>query len=63
MAPMAGVPRLLQQIANKLGRDYGASIEPETCITVTDGATEGLFEDTGSLFEVTAGVPEDTDHR
>ncbi|MEO8185477.1 MAG: methionine aminotransferase, partial [Deltaproteobacteria bacterium] len=43
-APMAGVPRLLQQIANKLGRDYGASIEPETCITVTDGATEGLFD-------------------
>jgi methionine transaminase len=43
-APMAGVPRLLQQIANKLERDYGARIEPETCITVTDGATEGLFD-------------------
>lgn len=43
-APMAGVPRLLQQIAKKLGRDYGAKIEPESCITVTDGATEGLFD-------------------
>ena len=43
-APMAGVPRLQQQIAKKLARDYGASIEPETCITVTDGATEGLFD-------------------
>jgi len=43
-APMAGVPRLQQQIGKKLARDYGASIEPETCITVTDGATEGLFD-------------------
>jgi len=43
-APMPGVPRLLQQIAKKLGRDYGAKIEAESCITVTDGATEGLFD-------------------
>jgi methionine transaminase len=43
-APMAGVPRLLQQIGQKLARDYGASIDPETCITVTSGATEGLFD-------------------
>jgi methionine aminotransferase len=43
-APMPGVPRLLQQIAKKLGRDHGAKIEPESCITVTDGATEGLFD-------------------
>jgi methionine aminotransferase len=43
-APMAGVPRLQQQIAKKLGRDYGATIDPESCITVTDGATEGLFD-------------------
>src|SRR5262245_56296526 len=43
-APMAGVPRLQQQIARKLGRDYGATIDPESCITVTDGATEGLFD-------------------
>ncbi|HEU4577966.1 MAG TPA: methionine aminotransferase [Polyangiaceae bacterium] len=43
-APMAGVPRLLQQIARKLARDYGAKIDAESCITVTDGATEGLFD-------------------
>ncbi|HVZ34611.1 MAG TPA: methionine aminotransferase [Polyangiaceae bacterium] len=43
-AAMAGVPRLRQQIAKKLARDYGASLDPETCITVTDGATEGLFD-------------------
>jgi methionine aminotransferase len=43
-APMSGVPRLKQQIASKLGRDYGALIDVESCITVTDGATEGLFD-------------------
>jgi methionine aminotransferase len=43
-AAMAGVPRLRQQIAKKLARDYGASLDPETYITVTDGATEGLFD-------------------
>lgn len=43
-APMAGVPRLKQQIAAKLSRDYGASIDAEQCLTVTDGATEGLFD-------------------
>jgi methionine aminotransferase len=31
-APMPGVPRLLQQIAKQLGRDYGAQIDPESCI-------------------------------
>jgi methionine aminotransferase len=43
-APMAGVPRLKEQIARKLTRDYGAPLDPETQITVTDGATEGLFD-------------------
>lgn len=43
-APMAGVLRLREQIANKLTRDYGAPLDPETQITVTDGATEGLFD-------------------
>jgi methionine transaminase len=43
-APMSGVPRLKQQIASKLGRDYGALIDADDCITVTDGATEGLFD-------------------
>lgn len=43
-APMAGVPRLKAQIASKLERDYGCRLDPETCITVTDGATEGIFD-------------------
>lgn len=43
-APMSGVPRLKEQIAAKLARDYGCELNPETCITVTDGATEGLFD-------------------
>src|SRR5690606_26363129 len=43
-APMAGVPRLKEQIANKLARDYGCALDPEASITVTDGATEGLFD-------------------
>lgn len=43
-APMAGVPRLKAQIAEKLARDYGCNLDPETSITVTDGATEGIFD-------------------
>lgn len=43
-APMAGVPRLKAQIASKLERDYGCRLDPETSITVTDGATEGIFD-------------------
>ncbi len=43
-APMSGVPRLKEQIARKLTRDYGCPIDPESSITVTDGATEGLFD-------------------
>lgn len=43
-APMAGVPRLREQIAAKLGRDYGYTPDPESSITVTDGATEGIFD-------------------
>jgi methionine aminotransferase len=43
-APMAGVPRLKEQIARKLARDYGCSLDAEASLTVTDGATEGLFD-------------------
>ena len=43
-APMAGVPRLREQIAKKLARDYGCVLDPESAITVTDGATEALFD-------------------
>lgn len=43
-APMAGVPRLKEQIATKLARDYGCALDPDSSITITDGATEGLFD-------------------
>src|SRR5687768_4458563 len=43
-APMSGVPRLKEQIVEKLMRDYGCELDPETSLTVTDGATEGLFD-------------------
>jgi methionine aminotransferase len=43
-APMPGVPHLLTQIARKLERDYGCQLEAETQITVTDGATEGIYD-------------------
>jgi methionine transaminase len=43
-APMPGVLRLRQQIAKKLARDYGSELDAETSITVTDGATEGIFD-------------------
>jgi methionine aminotransferase len=43
-APMSGVPRLKQQIVEKLARDYGPMLDPDTSLTVTDGATEGLFD-------------------
>ena len=43
-APMPGVPRLQAAIANKLARDYGAELTAETSITITDGATEGIFD-------------------
>lgn len=43
-APMAGVPRLQAAIAAKLQRDYAAVLDAETSITVTNGATEGIFD-------------------
>ncbi len=41
-APMQGVPALRQAIAEKTGALYGASVGPETEVTVTSGATEAL---------------------
>lgn len=43
-APMAGVPRLREQIARKLERDYGCPLSAESGITVTSGATEAIFD-------------------
>jgi len=43
-APMAGVPRLREQIAAFVRRTYGVVLDPESEITVTSGATEALFD-------------------
>jgi methionine aminotransferase len=42
-APMQGVPDLRNQIAQKVKSLYGATIDPESEITITSGATEALF--------------------
>ncbi|HPE58798.1 MAG TPA: pyridoxal phosphate-dependent aminotransferase [Thiolinea sp.] len=47
--PMTGVPPLLQAIAAKVERHYGRSLNPETEITVTSGATEALFDAISSV--------------
>lgn len=43
-APMSGVPALREQIARKLDRDYGCTISAEHELTITTGATEGIFD-------------------
>lgn len=41
--PMTGVPKLREEIANKVQRLYGAAVDVDSEITVTSGATEALF--------------------
>jgi methionine aminotransferase len=42
-APMPGVPALVEAVAAKVQRLYGAHVDPGTEVTVCTGATEGLF--------------------
>ena len=42
--PMAGIPLLRQEIANKVKRHYQFDADAETEITVTSGATEAIFD-------------------
>ncbi len=42
-APLAGVPELREQIAAKVLDLYGCSVDPESQVTVTPGATEAIF--------------------
>lgn len=41
-APMPGILPLREAISEKLNRTYGVSINPETEVTITPGATHGL---------------------
>ena len=42
-APMPGVPALRQAIAAKTRAHYGATVDPDAEVTISTGATEGLF--------------------
>ncbi|MFK8009120.1 MAG: aminotransferase class I/II-fold pyridoxal phosphate-dependent enzyme, partial [Saprospiraceae bacterium] len=42
-APMTGANVLLEKLANKIEKLYGASVNPTTEITITAGATQALF--------------------
>ena len=42
-APMAGVMLLRERIAAELGARHGIAIDPEQEVTITAGATEGLY--------------------
>lgn len=42
-APLAGVPELREQIANKVLDLYGCSVDPACEVAVTPGATEAIF--------------------
>jgi len=42
-APMPGVPGLRREIASKVSRLYGRTVDENTEVTVCTGATEGLF--------------------
>jgi methionine aminotransferase len=42
-APMAGVPSLRQQIAEKVQRHYGLRVDADSEVTVTAGATEAIY--------------------
>jgi methionine transaminase len=43
-APMEGVIELRQRIAEKLLASYGLTVDPETEVTVTLGATEAIYD-------------------
>ena len=40
--PSTGIPALRQAVARKMKRFYGVAVDPDTEVTVTSGATEGL---------------------
>lgn len=41
-APSPGVPALRKAVADKMSRFYGVQVDPDTQVTVTAGASEGL---------------------
>lgn len=50
-APMPGLPRLREAIANKVNGVYQATIDPATEITITSGGTEALYAAIAALVK------------
>ena len=50
-APVGGVPRLREAIAVDWRRRFGREIDPEREVTVTTGATEGIFAGIQALLD------------
>jgi methionine aminotransferase len=48
-APMPGVPELRASIARKIALTQGVAVDPDTEITVTAGATQGIFTAVAAL--------------
>ncbi|NWA01430.1 pyridoxal phosphate-dependent aminotransferase [Pseudomonas gingeri] len=42
-APMTGLPALRQQVAAKVSRSYGVHVNADAEVTITPGATQGIF--------------------
>lgn len=42
-APMPGLPQLREAVANKMARHTGLNVNPHSEVTITHGATEGIF--------------------
>lgn len=42
-SPMTGLPALRQQVAAKIARCYGVTVNPDTEVTITPGATAAIF--------------------
>ncbi len=50
-APMPGLPQLRQAISNDFAKRYGLSINPDTEITITPGATYAIYTAFTALLE------------
>ncbi|AZE85702.1 Methionine aminotransferase, PLP-dependent [Pseudomonas orientalis] len=42
-APMSGLPALRQQVTAKIARSYGVRVDTDLEVTITPGATQGIF--------------------
>ncbi len=50
-APMAGLPLLRYEIAKGIHQRFGVEIDPDLCITITPGATYGIYTAITAILE------------